>query len=37
MALLVFAEVPTGGFVVASPASFDEAPILTLIPPRRAV
>jgi hypothetical protein len=37
MASLVFAEVPTGGFVVASPASFDEAPILTLIPPRRAV
>lgn len=37
MASLVFAEVPTGGFVVASPASFAEAPNLTLIQPRKAV
>ena len=37
MASLVFAEVPTGGFVVASPASFDEAPNLTLMQPRKAV
>ena len=37
MASLVFAEMPTGGFVVASPALFAEAPILTLTPPRKAV
>lgn len=37
MASLVFAEMPTGGFVVASPALFAEAPILALIRPRKAV
>lgn len=37
MASLLFAEVPTGGFVIASPALFAESPILTLIPARKAV
>jgi hypothetical protein len=37
MASLIFAEMPTGGFVVASPALFAEAPVLTLIKPRKAV
>lgn len=37
MSSLVFVEAPAGGFIVASPAVFAEAPILTLTPPRRAV
>jgi hypothetical protein len=37
MASLVFAEAPAGGFIVASPAVFAEAPILTLTQPRKAV
>ncbi|MGF6531463.1 hypothetical protein P3T20_002244 [Paraburkholderia sp. GAS206C] len=37
MASLVFVEAPAGGFIVASPAVFAEAPILTLTQPRRAV
>jgi len=31
MVSLVFAELPTGGFVVASPALFEQAPGLSLI------
>jgi hypothetical protein len=37
MASLIFAEMSTGGFVVASPALFAEAPVLTLIQLRQAV
>jgi len=37
MASLVFAEIPTESFVVAGPALFAEAPVLTLIQPRRQV
>jgi len=37
MVSLIFSEMPTGGFVVASPAWFAEAPALTLIQPRKAV
>ncbi|MEW6344927.1 MAG: hypothetical protein AB1704_30135 [Pseudomonadota bacterium] len=37
MVSLVFSELPTGGFAVASPTLFAEAPILTLMHPRKAV
>jgi hypothetical protein len=37
MASLIFSEMSTGGFAVASPALFADAPILRLMQPRKAV
>ena len=34
---LVLVELPQGGFAVADPRMFSDAPVLSLAPPRRAV